>query len=57
MLSKIQRNFGVNFILKSNIEIELTKEKMTSKQHNDKEILLPYSYIHLNSEEYLNLCT
>lgn len=57
MLSKIQRNFEINFILKSNIEIELTKEKRTSKQHSDKEILLPYSYIHLNSEEYLNLCT
>lgn len=50
--------FGRSFILKSRrSKIELAKEKITSKMHKKKEPILPYSYIHLKSEENLNLST
>lgn len=50
------RIFGKSFIFKSLIiEIELAKEKKNIRKQTIKEIILPYSYIHRNSEEILNL--
>lgn len=37
--------------------MELAKEKITSNRHKNKVLILPYSYIHRNSKENLNLVT
>ncbi|CAC9973901.1 hypothetical protein [Flavobacterium panici] len=45
-LNKSHRIFGRSLILNSlMIKIELTKEKTTSKQHRNKQPVLPYAYI------------
>ncbi len=55
-LNSSHRIFGKNIILKSlTIEIELAKEKKNIRKQTVKQIILPYSYIHRNSEENLNL--
>lgn len=34
--------------------MELAKEKIKSNRDKNKVLMLPYSYIHRNSKEYLN---